>query len=127
MLSYTATQAQAPKPKDLYFLADTLSSPRESRIVGIGTEGEFHFYQFYCKCLPPYIFDLAFVCPETTVSETIYTAKPALKYTSYPDLLQLVLKSGHQFEKEYTLYIIEALPGNKFGKNKVVLANGQGG
>jgi len=119
--------AQITKPKEIYFLADTLNTPRESRIVGIGTESDLHYYQFYCKCLPPYVFDLAFVCPENKLRQTTFISKPELKYTSYPELLQLVLKAGALFEQQYTLYIVEALPNKQFTKNKVSLANGQGG
>jgi len=127
LLCYISTSAQGTKPKEIYFLADTLSTPRESRIVGIGTEGDFHYYQFYCKCLPPYTFDLAFVCPEKKLLETTFISKPDLKYISYPELLQFVLKAGLAFEKQYALFIVEALPNKQFSKNKVVLANGQGG
>lgn len=119
--------AQVTEPKEIYFLADTLDTPKESRIVGIGTESDLHYYQFYCKCLPPYVFDLAFVCPENSLRQTTFISKPEFKYTSYPELLQLVLKAGVLFEKQYVLYIVEALPNKQFTKNRVSLANGQGG
>lgn len=108
--------AQVPKP--IYFLLDTINIPKENRIVEAGIEGAWRYYSFYCRCIREYDRNITFVYLSKNQGKT-RTDKPALLYTSWKDLSQLIWLEGKKFDEKYSLNVIETLPNNEYLINQV--------
>lgn len=107
---------------NLYFMVDTVSIPKEQRIVKIFKSTSLTYsYEFFCKCVEPYKVNLSFFYiynkkrPEGITSDY----KPNYKYLSLQELFGLVEKNKNYFDKNYNLYITELLPNKKYMTNLV--------
>lgn len=108
----------------LYFLADTTNTPKESRFMSIGKISPFTSgYTIFCKCLVPYQNHLQFsyrIGKDIPLAPVV-NSKPIHQYTNWTTLQELIIKNHKYFNDIYDLYIVEALPGNRYKTNKVKL------
>lgn len=51
----------------------------------------------------------------------VVNSKPIHQYTNWTTLQELIIKNHKYFNDIYDLYIVEALPGNRYKTNKVKL------
>jgi hypothetical protein len=108
------------KKEQLFFLADTINTGEENKILKIDVEGAYRYYAFYCKCIPSYDRYPTFVHLFKNEKE-ILTSKPNVNYTSWKLLSELLYTKGKHFNDFYTLFIVQALINNKFMINETKL------
>ena len=116
MLSVTYTYGQK---KQLFFIADTLSSNVNNRFLEIGEEGQMGYYVLYCKCIVPHDRYVTFTYKINKSAIQIVNKKPESKYSSLKELLDLLTKAQNNFDNQYDLFITEKLPNNKYKTNQV--------
>ena len=94
--------------KKVYFLVDTLNSPKEHRLVEISNDYEVA-YTFYCKCLPPVIMggtydNLIYSFINTKEAKLNVTdKKPEVTYMSWKEFVHLAIRQRY-FANNYDLY-----------------------
>ncbi|MBB6274086.1 hypothetical protein HDF26_004559 [Pedobacter cryoconitis] len=118
MLFATYTYGQK---KQVFFIADTLSSNINNRFIEIGKEGQMGYYVLYCKCIIPYDNYVTFKYKINKSTVQIVNRKPESKYSSVKELLDLLTKSQNNFDNQYELFITEKLPNDKYKTNQVEL------
>lgn len=105
--------------KQIHFLADTINVSSENRILEIGTEGDGDAYTFYCKCLPPYSYNLSFGYSKKGLpANQVVSTKPDYKYISWKELSKIVSETKYDFNKQYDFFVTEVLT-NGYKTNKV--------
>lgn len=107
---------------DLYFMVDTVSIPKEQRIVKIYKSTSLTYsYEFFCKCIEPYKVNLSFfyVYNKKRPAGIISDYKPNYKYLSWQELFELAEKNKNYFDRNYNLYVVEVLPNKKYMTNLV--------
>jgi len=109
--------------KKIYFLADTISVSKENRVLKHGyVDNVFeYFFVFFCKCAYPYknYVTFSYVNKKGEKKAEIVLEKPKHRYSSVKELMDMVNEHHKFFDDVYDLYIVEALPGNKYRTNKV--------
>lgn len=125
VMAMSANVANAQNNQGLekvYFLADTIASPKESRIVKLSKPYDIiYIVTFLCKCIPPYKDYVQFSYLNNKLARQTSTVKPAVKYLSWEELQNLFTKYGRGFDSHYELYITEVIKGGKYKTNKVML------
>ncbi len=120
LLNILGNKAIAQENNNLYFLVDTISIPKEHRIVKIYKSTSLTYnYDFFCKCVAPYKVNLSFFYVFNKKNGMILNYKPIHKYISWQELLELVKKNQNYFDKNYNLFITELLPNKKYMTNLV--------
>ena len=123
VLSLSRVYSQETKKK-LYFLADTINTPKTSRVLNILWSTPFHYsFIFYCKSVRPYYSYPEFAClvDKKNPRAEISIIKPTYSYISFKELMDIAAESNRNFNEYYELYITEVLPGHKYQTNKVKL------
>ena len=109
--------------KKVYFLADTLSVSKENNVLKHGyVDNAFeYFFTFFCKCAYPYqdyvIF--SYINKKGEPKAEIVLEKPKYRYSSFKELMDMVNEHHKFFNDVYDLYMVEALPENKYRTNQV--------
>ncbi len=125
-LSFSSFAAIKPQVTDtIYYLVDTAKVPVRDRMVKVGIEGPFKFYNILCQCskdllMPTFIYPLN--KPELT--ETLSEAKiKGFKFISLAELLQMSQQESFDtFNNHHAVFFIEPEPdGKKYLKHKVRL------
>lgn len=120
--SYSYAQKEK---KNIYFLVDTLNTPKSLRFIEI-KDGYEVSYTFFCMCLPafdqnrPYDNLIYTFLNSKSAKLNLTDKKPSADYISWKEFLSLATRPKF-FEDNYNLYITEALPNNKYRTNKVEL------
>ncbi len=118
---FLSIPAFSQKPKPVYFLADTININKDQQIFEIGSEGPWTYYNFLFGSIPNYDQETMFFYPTKQDARNVLTGKPSFLYLSWKELSKLIVQDGKDFDKKYTLNIVEVLPNNKFKINKVKL------
>lgn len=121
-ISFSSFAIIKPQVTDtLYYLVDTTKVPVKDRMMKIGVEANFKFYNILCQCskdllMPTFIYSLN--KPELT--ETLSKSKAEeLKFISLAELLQMSQQESFDiFNNHHTVFFIEP-DGNKYLKHKV--------
>ena len=108
--------------RKIYFLADTLNTPKTIQVLRIETISFFEYsFIFYCKCAYPYksYVSFSYLITKKEPKAEIVSKKPNYPYISFKELMDIAAKNHRYFDTTYELYITEVLPGNKYRTNKV--------
>lgn len=108
------------RKKEIVFLADTIHVRRDNQILEIESEGAYKYYSFFCKCIPGYDRNVTFNYHLGNENK-ILDKKPAMAFTSWKLLADIIYKAGSKFDLQYHLIIVEALPDNRYTVNPVKL------
>lgn len=119
VLAFQNCLGQSAK-EQLYFMADTIHTSKENRIFDIGSEGAYRYYSFYCKCIPSYDKNPAFIYL-LRLGTKILPNKPKVNYISWKSLSKLLNEKGKRFNDLYTLVVVQSLTDNKFMMNETKL------
>lgn len=108
-------KAQASPAEVIHFLADTISTTKENKLLEIGTEAKFvSYYTFYCKCAPPYFSYPTFMYRNDRVKPKFSDTKPEANYVSWKQLSDLLAKYGNHFPEHFKLVMVEKLPAGNY-------------
>jgi len=121
VLSLSRVYSQETKKK-LYFLADTINTPKKTQVLSIAALNVFEYmFTFYCTCAPPYKNYVSFtsVIKKGEKKVDVLSEKPDYPYLSFKELMDIAGKYHRYFDSSYDLYITEVLPKNKYKTYKV--------
>ena len=108
--------------KKIYFLADTINTPKKIQVLSITALNVFEYmFTFYCTCAPPYKNYVSFtsIIKKGEKKVDVLSEKPDYPYLSFKELMDLAAKYHRYFDNTYDLFITEALPKNKYKTYKV--------
>lgn len=120
--AFIGFKSNAQDSNTLYFLADTIHTPKDQRAYAIKKLDAFEYaFTFYCKCTPPFdsYFSLRYYTTRKDPKAKIETTRPNHPYISLEKLLEVVHQHHRFLNDTYDIYITEVLPGNKYRTNKV--------
>ncbi|MEJ2880142.1 hypothetical protein [Pedobacter sp. GR22-6] len=112
---HTISAQEVKKKSTIYFLADTVDIPKNSRVLEIGIlEGVITYYAFFCPCKSIYNFYPMFTVAKERIKLEKSATLPIGNYISWEKLVGLFSKYGNDFPNNYELIIVEKQPNRTY-------------